>query len=77
MLQKITRLKFFARPLSLVVLTCSCLAASAAAQPPSRPPSEPRPPTERLPPIRPPATIKREVIYGPPPEPTIDRKSVV
>ena len=71
--QTVTRLKFFARLLPSAALACACLAAPAAAQVViDRPP-----PDQRQPPIRPPATIKREVLVGPPPEPSLKKPDAI
>lgn len=77
MFQQITRLSFFARLLRPAALACLCLVGSAAAQPPTQepriePPVQPRPPI-----IRPPATIKREVLVGPPPQQSMKRADTV
>ena len=73
MILNITRLKFFARLLLSAACACACLTASAAAQVVMEQP----PPTQRQPPIRPPATIKREVLVGRPPEPSMKKPDTV
>lgn len=77
MLPTNTRLKLFARLLLPASFACVCLAGSAAAQTPpdQQPPIYHPEPPNRMP--RPPATIKREVLVGPPPQATMKRADTV
>lgn len=79
MIQRITRLKFFARLLLSAVFACACLTASAAAQVVIEKPTPTPRPGQRpgQPPIRPPATIKREVLVGPEPEPSMKKPDAI